>query len=431
MSSRTIALEAVRRVVDEGAYSSLVIPGLLGRSELEPRDRAFATDMAYGVIRHLLILDRAIESVASRPLDRMDPLVRHVLRLGAEQLFFVGVPRHAAVGETVELARANQKGFVNAVLRRLADAGLPPDQPGTTDTAISARTGMAPWLVSELRRVVGNDRVGEAAAALAAPAPRSLRATACADPSAGTALMEAITAAGLEAHPSAVDDAVVLVDRGDPSAFPGASDGAFVVQDAASVFVVRTLAPVSGDRVLDVCAAPGGKALFAACLVGRDGRVVAADANPARVGLIRTQAQRLGASVELVVQDGTRPALGGSFDRVLVDAPCSGVGSARRRPELLWRPRKDRLSQLARLQVAIASASADLVAPGGRLVYSVCTFPRAETDAAADAIARRRPDLVPVRTAGPSASEPALRHRLWPHEHGCDGMFVAAFERRP
>jgi 16S rRNA (cytosine967-C5)-methyltransferase len=107
------------------------------------------------------------------------------------------------------------------------------------------------------------------------------------------------------------------------------------------------------------------------------------------------------------------------------------VGSARRRPELLWRPRRERLSQLARLQAAVASASADLVSPGGRLVYSVCTFPRAETDAVADAIARRRPDLVAVPTAGPSATEPALRHRLWPHEHGCDGMFVAVFERRP
>jgi 16S rRNA (cytosine967-C5)-methyltransferase len=290
---------------------------------------------------------------------------------------------------------------------------------------------MAPWLVGELRRVLGDDRVEEAAGALATPAPRSLRTTDCADPAAGSALLRAIAEAGLEAHPSSVDGDVVLVERGDPSTFPGAADGAFVLQDAASAFVVRTLAPTNGDRVLDVCAAPGGKALFAACLVGPTGRVVAADANPARVGLIRTQARRLGVSVELVVQDGARPALAETFDRVLVDAPCSGVGSARRRPELLWRPRKDRLSQLARLQVAIASASADLVAPGGRLVYSVCTFPRAETDAAADAIARRRPDLVPVPTVGPAGGEPALRHRLWPHEHGCDGMFVATFERRP
>ena len=138
---------------------------------------------------------------------------------------------------------------------------------------------------------------------------------------------------------------------------------------------------------------------------------------------------RLGQRAALLAHDATRPAVRGPFDRVLVDAPCTGIGSARRRPELLWRGRRDELSRLARLQVAIAAAGADLLRPGGRLVYSVCTFPRAETDAACDAILRHRPDLEPVSTPGPAGADPATRHRLWPHRHGTDGMFVAAFER--
>jgi 16S rRNA (cytosine967-C5)-methyltransferase len=151
---------------------------------------------------------------------------------------------------------------------------------------------------------------------------------------------------------------------------------------------------------------------------------VAADVRPARAELVRRGAARLGVHPLVLAADATAPALRPTFDRVLVDAPCSGIGSARRRPELLWRPRRDELSRLARLQVAIAAGSADLLVPGGRLVYSVCTFPRAETDAACDAIARHRPELRPVPV---SDGSDATRVRLWPHRDGTDGMFVAAF----
>jgi 16S rRNA (cytosine967-C5)-methyltransferase len=201
------------------------------------------------------------------------------------------------------------------------------------------------------------------------------------------------------------------------------------VQDQASAFVVETLAPESGDRVLDACAAPGGKTAFLVCRIGEEGRVVAGDLRPDRTGLITPGLERLGLRTLILTQDATRPAVRGPFDRVLVDAPCSGIGSARRRPELLWRARREELSQLARLQVEIAVACADLLRPGGRLVYSVCTFPRAETDAASDAIVRHRSDLVPIETPGPEGSDPSLRHRLWPHQHGTDGMFVAAFQK--
>jgi 16S rRNA (cytosine967-C5)-methyltransferase len=420
--SRALALEVVRRVVDEGAYSNILVPSLLGRSGLDTRDRAFAAELAYGTLRRLLVLDRAIEARANRPVDRMSAGARHTLRLGAYQLLELRVPPHAAVGETVELAGPRERGFVNAVLRRLASD--PPGPPaGSDDRAISARTGLVPWAVRELRRQLGPD-VEEAAAAFAAKGPLTLRV----DPRGSVErLVGALREAGHHPRVGGLDRECLVLDGGDPVTLPGFADGWFTVQDQASAFVVRLLDPRPGERIADVCAAPGGKALLAAALVGPEGTVVAADVAPRRVGLIRHAAARLGVDPRLLVQDATAPALRGPFDAVLVDAPCSGLGSARRRPELLWRVPKDRLSQLARRQVAIATTAADLLTPGGRLVYSVCTFPRAETDAACDAIARHRPDLEPIETDGPEG--PATRHRLWPHVHGTDGMFVAAFRR--
>jgi 16S rRNA (cytosine967-C5)-methyltransferase len=241
--------------------------------------------------------------------------------------------------------------------------------------------------------------------------------------------MEILDEAGLAPEVGRMHPECVLLPGGDPTSLPGWEDGWFTVQDQASAFVVETLAPGAGDRVLDACAAPGGKTAFVACRVGGDGRVVAGDLHPDRTALISAALGRLGLRALVLAQDAIRPAVRGPFDRVLVDAPCSGIGSARRRPELLWRARREELSPLARLQVAIAVAGADLLRPGGRLVYSVCTFPRAETDAACDAIVRHRPDLLPIETLGPGGSAPAPRHRLWPHRHGTDGMFVAAFQR--
>lgn len=424
-SARSVALEAIRRVTDEGAYSTIVVPGALRRSRLDARDRAFATELAFGTIRRLLPIDRALDGVASRPVARMSPGARSVLRLGAYQVLWTDVAPHAAVSETVGLARDRERGFVNAVLRRLASA--PPPAPiGDGPDAVAARTGLADWAVRELGRLLPADEVEPAAAAFADRAPLCLRANLrVSGPEQLAAMLRSL---GHEPIRSRLDPTCLLVDRGDPAAFPGFEDGAFAVQDQASAFVVRALEVRPGDRVLDTCAAPGGKSAYAAAVAGDGGFVVGADVHPGRVKLIGRGAERLGVRVAEVAQDALFPALRGPFDRVLVDAPCSGIGSARRRPELLWRNRKDELSQLARTQVAIVSAVSDLLAPGGRLVYSVCTFPRAETDAAADAIVRHRPDLEPASIVGPNGRE--ARVRLWPHRHGSDGMFVAAFTRK-
>jgi 16S rRNA (cytosine967-C5)-methyltransferase len=418
-SARSVALEAVRRVIDEGAYSNRVIPSLLGRAGLDARDRAFASELAYGTLRFRLRLDHAIAIAARRDATRITPSAIHLLRLGAYQLLVAGVAPHAAVGETVELAGGRERGFVNAVLRRLA-AAPPPLPTGTRPEAVGARTGMIPWAVNELRVLLG-DEAEDAAAAFVAQGPLTLRATGDRED-----LLAALDAEAIDAEPGPLDRSSILVHGGDPSTFPGYDAGLFAIQDQASTLVVRMLDPGPGDRVVDLCAAPGGKCVFAAQLVAPDGWVLGADRHETRVGLIRRDAVRLGVAPGLVVQDATAPAVGGGFDRVLVDAPCSGLGSSRRRPELLWRVPADRVSVLAVRQLAILRAGAERVGPSGRLVYSVCTFARAETDGVVDVFLRGT-DLRPVVTDGPDG--PAERHRIWPHRHGADGMFVAAFER--
>jgi 16S rRNA (cytosine967-C5)-methyltransferase len=424
-TARSVALEAIRRVIDEHAYSTLVLSALLRRTGLDARDRAFATELAYGTLRRRIPIDRSIGMRSTRPIERIDAHALHVLRLGAYQLASTSVPAHAAVAETVSLANGRERGFVNAVLRRLAaDPVPPPAGDGASDVA--DRTGLAGWAVEELRAIVGSD-AEDVAAALGRRGPLCLRTnTAKTDVA---SLERALRGAGLGPRPAALDPTCLLLDGGDPTTFPGYRDGWFAVQDQASAFVVRVLDPAPGERIADLCAAPGGKALTAAAATDPGGIVVAADRSERRVGLIARQAARLGVRTALLVQDSTAPAVAGPFDRVLVDAPCSGIGSARRRPELLWRVDGGRLTTLAARQVRLLEVAAGLVRDGGRLVYSVCTFPRAETDAVCDELLRVRRDLAPAVTDGPDG--PGERHRLWPHRHGSDGMFVAAFIRVP
>lgn len=412
----------VRRVADEGAYSNRLLPALLDRSGLEQRDRALVTELAFGTLRRLVPIDHALGLLVDRPLAEASPDARAALRLGAYQLRYTRIPAHAAVGETVGLVRGRDRGFVNAVLRRLASA--PPVVPeGRDDEAIALRTGLAAWGVAELRGLLPENQVEKAAAALGQRAALTVRANPCRVEE--HRFRRVLEDAGLHAERGKIHSRSFRVPGGPPAALPGFAEGWFAVQDEASAYVVDVLNPRPGERILDVCAGPGGKAADIAC---RAGFVVGADATERRVRLVRGAAGRLGARAHLLVQDARRPALREVFDRVLVDAPCSGIGAARRRPELLWRPRRSDLLPLARLQGGIALEAAGLIRPGGVLVYSVCTFPRAETDAACDALLARAPWLRPDPFPGPDG-EPRDRIRLWPDRHGTDAMFVARFRR--
>ena len=291
---------------------------------------------------------------------------------------------------------------------------------------VSLRTGLASWAVGELRKLLPASEVEPAAAALAAPTDLCLRVNRCRATAAG--LAAELRADGHTPTRGTWHPDVLRLSSGYAAALPGYAEGRFTVQDEASVLVVAALDVRPGERILDVCAGPGGKATHAACLAQPGGLVVGADVAPGRAVLVTRTAARLGSCLHVIAQDARRPALRAAFDAVLVDAPCSGLGAARRRPELLWRPRKQDLAETARTQLAILDGAAALVRLGGRMVYSVCTFPRAETDAVVRAFLARRPNFEPVPLAGPEGAAPA--HRLWPHRQGTDAMFYAGFRRR-
>jgi 16S rRNA (cytosine967-C5)-methyltransferase len=420
-----VALRVLRRVTEQGAFSTIALSAELERSGLSPRDRQLAAELVFGTLRRTIILDRAIERVATRSIRRIDRPALAVLRLGAYQLLFMRIPDHAAVSATVDLAGFRERGFVNAVLRKITSEKAPIPA-GDDDRSISLRTGLVLWAVAELQRVLPGDEVERAAAALAEPTDLSIRANTCRVTA--PAVEERFAREGLDVRRGAHHPDVLLVPASGPRGLPGFQEGWFTVQDEASTVVAAALEARPGERILDACAAPGGKATQLACEVGEEGLVVGADVRPTRANLVRRQAERLEAAVRVLAQDARQPALRGPFDAVLVDAPCSGIGAARRRPELLWRPEKENLAALARLQVAILEGVAALVRPGGRLVYSVCTFPRAETDAAVRAFLGKRLDFEPAEVPGPGGR--ATSHRLWPHVHGTDGMFYAGFRRR-
>ena len=354
--ARRLALEVLGRIERGGAYANLALRAALDRCDLDRRDRAFVTDLVYGTTR----MRRACDHLIDRFLhDDIQPEVRTVLRLGAYQLHWAGVPPHAAVSATVAVAPRRVQGLCNAVLRRVAD--YQPTWPGP-----AVELSVPDWLIDRLVADLGLDDALAALAAMNRPAPAVVR-----------------------------------------------DDGYY--QDRASQLVADLTGEglVPGGRVLDLCAAPGGKAT---ALAAAGASVVAADLRPARLGLVAQNADRLGHAVALVAGDGRAPPFRpGSFDRVLVDAPCSGLGVLRRRADARWRGGEADLADLALLQADLLAGAAALVRPGGQLVYSVCTVTEVETAG----VDRR------FRGAEPRA-EPEPVGRPWrPHgDHGSGGLLL-------
>lgn len=358
--ARRVALDALIRIEEQDAYANLALGAILERSKLDARDRGFVTELVYGVTRMRRACDFLIDRFTMRPLDVP---TRILLRLGAYQLHFLRVPAHAAVSATVEIAPGRTRGLANAVLRRIAEAPVEwPDD--------ATRLSYPDWLVERLVTDLGAD---DALAALAV-----------------------------------MDEPPEVTER---------PDG--YVQDQASQWVAEVVGAHPGDVVADVCAAPGGKA------TAMDGTVHATDLSPVRAGLVRDNAARLGRSVTVVAADARRPPYRpATFDRVLVDAPCSGLGVLRRRPDARWRVDGSAIERLAALQREILEGAIPLLKPGGTLVYSVCTLTAAETLDIDAWLAGAHPELV----AQPPPGGPWRPHGrgalLLPQAAGTDGMAV-------
>ena len=426
-SARLLALDALVRIED-GAYAHILVPEMLRSSSLEDRDRAFVTELVYGTVRSQRRLDDLLDRVSTRPVRRLDRPVRAALRLGAYQLLH-DVPAHAAVDATVDAIGARSpraRGYTNGVLRALTRLGPPWPEPDD----VAVRLSYPDWLVARLTADLGADDTAEALAAMNEPAALTLRPN-----------RRAVTADALEAEMrslaidatrgSLVPDALVVKGMGDPAKLDAVVHGRATPQDQGSQAVVAVLDPRPGDRVADLAAAPGGKSTAIAERVGDDGLVVALDPDLGRLRLVGNGARRLQLpSVRAVGADGRAlPLRAGAFDRVLLDAPCSGLGVLRRRADARWRISQDAIDELAALQRELLAAAAALVRVGGLLVYSVCTLTNAETldvDAWAvehlSAFTPLAPPPAPWSAVGRGA-------RLLPQTSGTDGMYVLKLQR--
>lgn len=366
MTARLVAFRCLQRIDHQGAYANLVLNAELQRSKLDDRDRHFVTELVYGTTR----MRRACDALVDRFVSKQpSPEVRTVLRMGAYQLHFMQVAPHAAVSETVELAPKAARGFVNAVMRRVADT--PMEWPSD-----AIRLSYPTWMVERLVSELGHD---DAMATLAV-----------------------------------MNEAASVTER---------EDG--YTQDLGSQWVAAAVPAAAGDLVLDVCAAPGGKST---AIAAAGAFVVAADLQPQRVGLITNNVVRLKATgVAPIVADATRPPFRfEAFDHVLIDAPCSGLGSLRRRADARWRILPNDITELAALQQRMINECAPLVKVGGSLVYSVCTL------LAAESIDHQIPAGFEPITEAPDGQWRAFGEgwRLLPHDAGTDGMIVLRYRRK-
>jgi 16S rRNA (cytosine967-C5)-methyltransferase len=441
MTGREIAFQVLRRVEEGGAFASRALDAALAQGgALDPREAGLATELVYGTLRRALALDAALARHASRPLAQVDPAARVALRLGAYQLLHLGTPPHAAVSEAVSLARSAEHGraagFVNAVLRALARDPRPAPAPALAEDPaghVAAAEAVPRWLAEDWVAWLGPEEALALARAMNQPAPLTLRSPRRDE------LLARLSAAGVEAAAAARSPDGVVVRSASVHAVARAAGALpFQVQDEAaqlvSLFAAGELRGRDA-RVLDACAAPGGKTFHLAELLGPRCEVVAIELHPRKAEELRKEAERrgLGGRVRVVCADAARPVPGlaeGSFDAVLVDAPCTGTGTLRRHPELKLRRAAGDPGRLAEAQRAILAACARYARPGAPVAYSVCALTRAEGPelvawALGQGLARTAP---PPGFPGDVLTAAGDLLTL-PHRHGCDGFYAARLVR--
>ena len=435
-TARDVARAVIARVDDGGAYATLALDAELARAGLDERDRRLAAELVYGTLRHRPRLERALAAHAD--LGRSPPAVRQALAIAAYQLLMLRVPAHAAVDDAVGAVRARHGaklgGFVNAVLRKVARAGEPP-LPAEPRARLAVEHSLPPWIIDELAAQVPADELAAAAAALAQQPPLWIRPNLARATAAEVAA--ALTAEGATVEPSPLHSAALQVrGAGDPSLSPSFRAGLWTVQDLGAQLVGVLAAPAAGATILDACAGVGGKSTHLAelaTLSGSPARIDAIDRAAAKLRLLDDTARRLGLSGIRTVAaslDAASPGLAAAYDLVVLDAPCSGLGVVRRHPEAKARLAPADVTALARTQAELLDAAAARVAPGGALVYAVCTFTRAEGPDQLAAFLARHPDfsVVPPPPALAAATEGGAV-RTWPHRHGADGFFTVRLQR--
>ncbi|WP_394826214.1 16S rRNA (cytosine(967)-C(5))-methyltransferase RsmB [Pendulispora albinea] len=444
VSARSVAAEVLTRVERDHAFASAALDAEIARSpQLGPRDRALATELAYGSLRVRRWLEGRLGRHATRPIEKLDPRVRVQLVLAAFQLFFLErVPKFAAVSEAVSAVRTSKgpevAAFANAILRKLAReaeaeaAGL--------DLEAVAVESAPPWLFETLSRSLGPAGARAYLRSALMPPPNGICVhNASARDHWLNRLRDAAPQAEFEAG-TISPHAIRARSAGRLHTLPGYAEGAWTLQEEGSQLVALALGARPGDAVLDACAGRGNKTAILAGAVGPTGAVDAADLHPAKLVRLRTELTRLGLTPRATYAVDWSVGAGevaGTYDRILVDAPCSGTGTLGRRPDLYIRRAPDDLARLTALQVAILSRTVDRLKPGGRLVYVVCSVLREEGEEVVERLLAARPEMEPTPFEGEPAARLATevqagdtKLRLLPHKHGTDGYFLASLVKR-
>ncbi|MEJ3404981.1 transcription antitermination factor NusB [Rathayibacter sp. YIM 133350] len=451
--ARRIAFEVLSAVDTGDAYANLLLPVRLQRAKLSPADAALATELTYGTLRLRGFYDRVIELTAGRPIEAIDEPVRQALRLGAHQLLSMRVASHAAVNESVELAREHASrsasGFTNGVLRTVARStleewrGAMMAEEGDPDERLALRFAHPAWIVRAFRQALAAEgRADELEALLAADNDAPL-----VNLVALPGLVDAPSTSAL-GEPDGYSPVGYRLAGGDPARIMDSTGGRVRVQDEGSQLAALALSrarPVGpGERWLDLCAGPGGKAALLAAEALASGAAFAAnELVPARAQLVRSALAAVPGDIEVTETDGTQAdrLFPESFDRIMLDAPCTGLGALRRRPEARWRKTPKDVGELSALQARLFDAAVGALKPGGILAYVTCSPHVGETIGIVRGGVERAGGTL-VQTDARAVLAGLTRHplelagdglsaQLWPHRHGTDAMFISLFEKLP
>ncbi|TVQ06974.1 MAG: 16S rRNA (cytosine(967)-C(5))-methyltransferase [Leptolyngbya sp. DLM2.Bin27] len=440
--ARQLALNVLLQV-QAGAYADVALHRTLAQADLSEADRGLATELIYGTVRRQRTLDALVGQLGTRPADKQPPVLRLVLHLGLYQLRYLSaVPASAAVNTSVDLAKANGlgklSGVVNGLLRqyiRQAELGTDPLQlPDQPVTALGLGHSYPDWLVALWLDQLGPDETDQLCQWFNQVPSIDLRVNRGQATIAAINLAFATAGVAVAAIPGVPDGLRLVNHQGALSDLPGYEAGWWSVQDASAQLVGLLLDPQPGETVLDVCAAPGGKATQIAEIVGETGTVVACDRAPSRLKKITANARRLGlGNVQTQAVDSTDLApFHHQFDRVLVDAPCSGLGTLHRHADARWRQTPESIASLAELQTALLAEAARCVKPGGTLVYATCTLHPAENEAVIEQFCHTNPawQIQPPDPGFGQGLEAAAEGwlRVWPHRQNMDGFFMAKLQ---
>lgn len=447
---RDLALKVLYSIHEEDAYSNLALGEVLRRYSLSRQDRALLTELVYGVLRWRGTLDYYLSHVLTRPLQKLEPRVRDLLRLGAYQILFLSkIPVPAAVNEAVKLARKyGHEGiaaFVNGVLRNLDRRRQEISFPDPEDDPagyLAVRYSHPRWLVEKWLAELGFAATEKICRANNEIPPNTIRTNTL--KISREELAHHLKEEGLEvSNCRFAPEGLKIKGFTALTGISGWREGYFTIQDEGSMLVARALAPAAGATVIDACSAPGGKTTHLAQLMGNEGRIVAADLHPHKLELVEESCRRLGVKiVEVVAADARElPArFKGQADYILVDAPCTGLGVLRRKPEIRWRKGGEKVAELARLNGEILDAMAECLKPGGVLVYSTCTVSAAENQEVVAAFCRRHPEFC-LDDLSPFLGEDLLQSltygqpgsgmvQILPGEEDMDGFFIARLRKR-